>query len=152
MKKTDREFIDMTTMNPSDIVWEIEKQIASNVDQASAVVRELVQQLKQNAWPEKDAFGIHMAAEEALMNAVKHGNELDESKKVDVIIRLTNDHFYARIADEGEGFDPDDVPDPCEDCNIDKTSGRGVSLIRKFVDSVWYNESGNVIEFEKKRS
>lgn len=139
-------------MEQSDIVWEFQKQIPSTVDQASAVVRELVNQLKQSGWPEKDAFGIHMAAEEALMNAVKHGNELDESKPVDVLIRLSKDHFFARIADQGEGFDPENVPDPCDDNNVDKTSGRGVTLIRRFVDSVSYNESGNVIEFEKRRS
>jgi serine/threonine-protein kinase RsbW len=103
-------------------------------------------------WSEKDIFGIHMATEEALMNAVKHGNEQDESKRVDVLLILNEDEFYARIEDQGDGFDPDEVPDPCEENNVDKTSGRGVLLIKKFVDEVVYNQSGNVIEFKKKRS
>ena len=138
-------------MEQSETVWLHKLRMPSEVDQASALVRLVVEKLTEDGWSEKDVFGIHMATEEALMNAVKHGNELDESKFVDVEIRLGRDHFFARIADEGEGFDPENVPNPCEECNVEKTSGRGVSLIRKFVDSVRYNTSGNVIEFEKRR-
>lgn len=139
-------------MNRSEIVWSFEEEISSDVDVASDVVRKLVQQLESRDWSKKDSFAIHMATEEALMNAVKHGNEHDESKRVAVVLQLSDNCFYARIADEGEGFDPATVPDPCDEKNLDKTSGRGVSLIRSFVDNVKYNESGNVIEFEKRRS
>ena len=139
-------------MNGSDYSWTFESKIPSEVDEASAVVRELVLNLTKLNWSEKDRFAIHMATEEALMNAVKHGNSEDRSKSVDVVLKVGENFFYARIADEGDGFDPENVPDPCEECNLEKTSGRGVSLIRSFVDSVKYNQTGNVIEFEKRRS
>ena len=137
---------------PVNSDWKFDKSISSHVDEASAVIRELVDQLKKNQWSEKDLFAVHMATEEALMNAVKHGNEHDENKSVHVLMLLNESEFYARIEDEGIGFDPDNVPDPCEDCNLDKTSGRGVLLIRRFVDDVVYNEAGNVIEFRKTRT
>lgn len=137
---------------PTKAYWKFDETIRSHVDEASAVVRELVAQLKDLGWPEKDTFGVHMAAEEALMNAVKHGNEKDESKSVTVLLILGREEFYARIEDEGSGFDPDEVPDPCDDDNLHKTSGRGVLLIKKFVDAVVYNDAGNVIEFRKTRS
>ncbi len=139
-------------MNDAEIIWSFSDKIASSVDEASAVIRDLVAQLEKLDWPEKERFAIHMATEEALMNAVKHGNSHDASKRVDVLLQLSADRFYARIADEGDGFDPENVPDPCEDCNLEKTSGRGVSLIRSFVDSVKFNETGNVIEFVKHRA
>ena len=132
--------------------WTFDESISSHVDEASAVIRELVAQLKKGNWSDKDLFAIHMASEEALMNAVKHGNEHDETKSVHVLMILNESEFYARIEDEGVGFDPNNVPNPCDDCNLDKTSGRGVLLIRKFVDDVVYNQAGNVIEFRKNRS
>jgi len=89
--------------------------------------------------------------EEALMNAIKHGNQYDESKFFDLKIELDQSDFYTRIADQGNGFKPLEVPDPCEDCNLEKPSGRGVALIKNFVDQVTYNDVGNVIEFKKQR-
>ena len=139
-------------MNESDIIWEFKEDIPSHPDQVAGLIREIVAQLEQHDWPERDVFGIHMATEEALMNAVKHGNGYDDSKSVRVDIELRKNQFVARIADEGSGFDPEQVPDPCADCNLDKTSGRGVSLIKSFVDEVKYNQKGNTIEFVKVRN
>ena len=86
------------------------------------------------------------------MNAIKHGNGLDCDKKVHVEIKVTGDEFYSRITDDGEGFDPGDVPDPTADENLEKTSGRGVMLIKNFVDKVAYNEKGNSIELFKSKT
>ncbi|MEM9412417.1 MAG: ATP-binding protein [Planctomycetota bacterium] len=138
-------------MSNSLDVWEYKDCISSTVDAAADVIRILVEQLEKFQWSEKDSFAVHMATEEAILNAVKHGNEFDETKQVDVELRLTGDSFFARISDQGSGFDPSEVPDPCDDCNLEKTSGRGVSLIKNFVDQVKFNESGNTIEFSKKR-
>jgi len=131
--------------------WSVTRKFASSVENASAVMMELRQQLKRLEWPENDKFAILISMEEALMNAVKHGNQYDESKFVDLRIDLDRNDFLTRIADEGEGFDPMAVPDPCEDCNLERPSGRGVALIKNFVDQVTYNEVGNVIEFKKRR-
>lgn len=132
--------------------WFVSQKFPSTVDNAVAVMKDLRQHLKRLDWPENDKFAILIAMEEALMNAVKHGNQYDESKSVDLKIELNQNDFYARIGDDGDGFNLNDVPDPCEDCNLEKPSGRGVALIKNFVDHVAYNDSGNVIEFQKQRS
>lgn len=142
----------MLHVNESEIIWEYDDSLASEPPLASSLVREVVARLKGLAWLENDVFAVHMALEEALMNAIKHGNAGDASRRVTVLIRIRSDSFYARIQDEGTGFDPDNVPDPCDDANLDKTSGRGVKLIKNFVDFVEYNAAGNAVEFRKTRS
>ena len=92
-----------------------------------------------------------MAVEEAVMNAIMHGNDQDLSKKVSVVLQLDSDQFYAKITDEGKGFCLEDVPDPTADENLEKTCGRGVKLIQTFVDECHYNDAGNSVELIKRR-
>ena len=93
-----------------------------------------------------------MAMEEAVMNAIKHGNKRDPSKSVRVVITLSGNQFHACVTDEGEGFNPDAVPDPTLDENLEKTSGRGLMLMSNFIDVVKYNELGNSVELTKRKS
>ena len=141
----------MLHVDESEIIWEYDNSLKSEPETASALVRQVVQKLKKLAWPESDVFAVHMALEEALMNAIKHGNASDPSKDVSVLMRIRTNSFYAKIKDEGQGFDPDNVPDPCDEANLDKASGRGVALIKNFVDFVEYNAAGNMVEFMKTR-
>lgn len=140
------------TMDESAIIWELKQQICSKADDATLLVRDVVRRLKRYEWQEKDIFGIHMALEEALMNAIKHGNANDCSKNIFAVFQIRENSFYSKIQDEGAGFDPDAVPDPCDDANLLKASGRGVALIRNLVDEVSYNAAGNTVEFCKNRS
>ena len=140
------------TMDESEIIWELKQQICSKADDATSFVRDVVRRLKRYEWQDKDVFGIHMALEEALMNAIKHGNANDCTKKVFAVIRIRENSFYSKIQDEGQGFDPNSVPDPCDEANLLKASGRGVALIRNLVDEVSYNSAGNTVEFCKVKS
>lgn len=89
---------------------------------------------------------------EALSNAMLYGNGMDPSKRVRVEVSLKDREITARITDEGSGFDPDSVPDPTAPQNIARTGGRGLFLMRKLLDDVSYNETGNsvtlVLRFE----
>ena len=138
-------------MNPSHI-WKLDQSICSRTEDAVEIVRDVVQRLEENGWKSRDVFGIHIAMEEALMNAIKHGNGLDCEKQVHIEIKITESDFYARITDDGDGFDLEAVPDPTADENLEKTSGRGVMLIKNFVDKVAYNEKGNSIELFKSKT
>ena len=109
-------------------------------------------QLEKNDWPNKDIFGIHMAIEEAVMNAIRHGNQCCPEKEIHVLIEISSTQFYSKITDQGCGFNPEELPDPTDDENLEKTSGRGVMLIKSFVDEAIYNEKGNSVELKKKRS
>jgi serine/threonine-protein kinase RsbW len=83
---------------------------------------------------------VSVAVRESVVNAIKHGNKNDESKRV--IVEFTPlpmdepEELVIRVADEGEGFDPEDLADPLAPENILKSSGRGIFLIRSFMDDV----------------
>jgi serine/threonine-protein kinase RsbW len=132
--------------------WKFDKSIPSEPDCCAKIIHVVLDQLEKNEWSNKDTFGIHMAMEEAIMNAIHHGNHCAPDKDVKILIEISRDRFYAKVTDQGCGFDPAKVPDPTEEENLEKTSGRGVMLIKSFVDEVIYNEKGNSLELKKKRS
>ena len=115
-------------------------------------MEELLDALDRHGWSPADKFGIHLAAEEALVNAILHGNRLDPRKRVHVICAISSDRFCIDIADEGEGFDPDAIPDCTQDDRLEVPSGRGVMLMRSFMTRIEYNAKGNRVVLEKTRS
>ena len=117
----------------------------------SADIQKEIQQLWQDrGMSDMDLPDMQLALEEGLANAIKHGNKLDDSKKVTVECYLDGDIVRVVIQDEGEGFDLTDVPDPTLPENLDKPSGRGVMLMKAFMDDVLYNECGNQLTFIKR--
>jgi len=83
---------------------------------------------------------VSVAVRESVVNAIKHGNRSDETKKVVVEfspVPLDNpEELVIRVEDEGEGFDPEELADPLAPENILKSSGRGIFLIKSFMDDV----------------
>jgi serine/threonine-protein kinase RsbW len=98
---------------------------------------------------EHDIFSIKLALEEALVNAIKHGNQMDRTKKVRIAYQLFADHFEVQIADDGHGFDPNDVPDPTAFENLERPCGRGLMLMRHYMTEVAFNERGNGVNMSK---
>lgn len=136
----------------SDWIWSLEKKIPSDTDLARQLLEELLGQLKSHGWAEEDNFGIHLSVEEALMNAIKHGNQRDPEKFVFVEYRLSETLLFVQVEDQGEGFNPEDVPDPTLDENLELPSGRGLMLMRTFMSRVDYNDKGNRVTMEKRKS
>jgi serine/threonine-protein kinase RsbW len=126
--------------------------IPSDTAAGHDVQERIVGLLEQRGYPIRDVFSVRLALEEALVNAIKHGNGLDPAKSVRVHCDVGQDRVYVEIEDEGPGFVPDEVPDPTLDENIERPSGRGLMLIRSFMTSVEFNERGNLIRMEKGRS
>ena len=139
----------MTVMNDTTWVWQYDQRIPSDPDAGVEAIRTMLDELERHAWNSKSMFGIHMAMEEAVMNAIKHGNQRDPSKHVHIVVNLAADKFYAQITDQGAGFNPTDVPDPTLDENLEKCSGRGLMLMNNYVDKVIYNKVGNSVELFK---
>ena len=83
---------------------------------------------------EEEEQKIEMAVHESLINAIWHGNKNDPAKQVWLQFQIFADRLEIRVRDQGNGFDPDHVPDPLAESNLLKVSGRGIFLIRAFVD------------------
>ena len=129
--------------------WTCDRRISSSIESACKLIKEFVSELGEAGWQESEAFGVHLAFEEALMNAIKHGNKQDPDKNVNVVISVWPKAVEIRIEDQGSGFDPDDLPDPTIDANLENESGRGVMLIRHFMDDVEFNDCGNSVSMRK---
>jgi len=104
-----------------------------------------VSKLEGSGFTKEDVFAVHLALQEAFINAVKHGNKMDPTKKVKIEYSLGLDKIEISITDEGVGFDPSAVPDPRAGENLFKPNGRGLLLIRSYMDVVKYNEQGNTL-------
>lgn len=85
---------------------------------------------------EDERFKIAMAVREAAVNAVLHGNAYDPKKKVRLAYEERGDSLIITVSDEGRGILPDEIPDPLIPENLLKTSGRGIFLMRSFMDDV----------------
>ncbi len=91
----------------------------------------------------KEIFGVRLALEEALVNAIKHGHQGDPSKEVRLRYQITRDRLLAEIEDQGPGFDPHAVPDPLAPENLERSCGRGLVLMRHYMTWVRFNDAGN---------
>lgn len=104
-------------------------------------VEKAADQLATQAGIEEDArFGITMAVREAATNAVFHGNEGKAARQITVSLENTGRSLIFCIADEGPGFDPSGLPDPLAPENLLRGSGRGIFLIRSFMDEVHFRQ------------
>lgn len=103
-------------------------------------VNEFISEILSKTQMSEDKLNnLDLSVSEALSNAMVHGNKLDPSKKVVVVLKVYEDRIELNIKDEGDGFKPEDVPDPTKPENILKDSGRGIYIMNSFLDDVYYN-------------
>jgi serine/threonine-protein kinase RsbW len=117
-----------------------------------AAVGGVADEMALAGYPEADVFAVRLALEEAVQNALKHGNRHDPSKRVRVSYRVTAERVLVEVGDEGEGFDPGKVPDPTGPGNLERFGGRGLFLMRAYLTWVRYNGRGNRVTLCKRRS
>ena len=121
------------------------------VEKAATVVADFV---GRSGISEEAAYGIDMAVREAVTNAVVHGNQEDERKVVELTLKSLPEAVEITIQDRGQGFNPEEVPDPTEAENILKTSGRGIFFMRTFMDEVTWSirpDGGTTVRMLKRR-
>jgi serine/threonine-protein kinase RsbW len=116
------------------------------------VIEPVVEAMERLGYPGKDVFGVRLALEEALVNAIRHGNNNDPSKQVRVSYRVTPQEVWALVEDQGQGFDPAAVADPTTEEGMERPGGRGLLLMRHYLSSVVYNQRGNAVTLSKRRS
>lgn len=120
-----------------------------NVELVQIAVEAALQQL-----PVEEVFAhqVGTAIREAVANAIEHGNQSDASKQVEVDFRFEDNQIVISVTDQGLGFDPGNVPDPLEPDNLLKPNGRGILLIKEFMDEVEYsfrNDRGTALIMRK---
>jgi serine/threonine-protein kinase RsbW len=104
---------------------------------------------------EDEAHYVNVAVRESLVNAIRHGNAMDESKRVSVEFVMHPDRLEVRVQDQGAGFDPDSLADPTAAENILKSTGRGIFFMRSFMDDVRYSfpsQGGTLVTMVKKHA
>ena len=112
-----------------------------------SVVRAMADQL----YAEKDVFAVRLALEEALVNAIRHGNHDDVARRVSVSYLVGPERVLVEVKDEGDGFDPGEVPDPLAPENLERSSGRGLHLMRTYMTWIRFNARGNCVTMCRSR-
>jgi serine/threonine-protein kinase RsbW len=121
-------------------------ELPNDLDAIERVVQELVDRsIAAGFDSDRLRLNFRVSLTEALANAMLYGNAGDPRKRVKVEARLSPDRIVVRVTDEGGGFDPAVVPDPTLPENIARPGGRGIFLIRSFMDRVEFNDRGNSI-------
>jgi len=115
-------------------------KLASTMESV-AEVEAAAEKLTQSAGMDEDeSFRVVMAVREAAVNAVLHGNGYDPNKQISASFENTGKSLVIKIADQGEGLDPDTLPDPLAPENLLRGTGRGIFLIRSFLDEVHFRQ------------
>ena len=147
-------------------------ELESSFDSVREFTQEIEEKLRNLKWSEGDIGDIQTGLDEALKNAVIHGNlgihengddtiwaeaasritdkeKLD--KKVKIQYHITDSEFKIIITDEGEGFEAEKLPDPTDNENLEKNSGRGILIMKHMFDSVEHNNKGNEVTLIKNK-
>jgi len=125
--------------------------IPSDISYVIGVNYQISNLLKEFGFPPQDTrVNIPLACDEAITNAIIHGNRSNPDRKVNIQVYVSPNRFRIRVRDEGEGFDVARVVDPTQGEALLRPGGRGVYLMRNIMDSVEYKEGGRVVELEKR--
>jgi serine/threonine-protein kinase RsbW len=112
----------------------VERSLDSTLESVDSAEEIALGVAQRAGFDDDDLMKIGMAVRESMVNAVVHGNRYNAHKKVRFSVGHNSERYTVRIADEGEGFDFSTIPDPLAPENLMRTSGRGIFLIRSFMD------------------
>lgn len=123
--------------------------IPSNLTAGRAVQKQILDDVRRIGVESNAFFAINLALEEALANAIRHGNRLDPGKSVHIEAEVTPRRVEILIEDQGPGFDRSSIPDPTADENLEKCSGRGILLIESYMSNVTWDRGGRRLRMVK---
>ena len=115
-----------------------------------AAVDAVVGEMISLGYSKREVLATRIGLEEALVNAVKHGNREDPGKCVRIAYQVTAEQMVAEVVDEGPGFCPEMLPDPFLPDNLLRPCGRGVFLMRAYMTWVCFNTKGNGVTLCKR--
>lgn len=123
--------------------------IPSKIEDISNIISSIMEKLYHLPLDEHDIFNVKLGLQEAVVNAITHGNKFNVELMVKVHIRVEKDYLICEVTDEGQGFDVKNLPDPTHDDNLSKLAGRGVFLIHSLMDKIEYTNRGRTIKMIK---
>ena len=136
---------------PQPARWQLEETIPSVGEAAEQFIDRLGEQLETHGWTDREMFQVRMAVEEAVTNAIEHGNSRDPSKSIRLHCTVDSGSFSLEVVDEGPGFCREDVPDCTEVDRREIQRGRGIMLMESFMSDVEYISRGNRVRLHRRR-
>ncbi len=130
----------------------LEMSIRSSYDDLEKVTRFIAHAARSAQIPGETEEDVMISVIEAVNNAIEHGNREDEKKQVHIRVETTSENITICVRDEGEGFDLDLVPDPRSGKKLLSSSGRGILIMKAFMDQVVFciEKQGTVLEMSKR--
>jgi serine/threonine-protein kinase RsbW len=128
--------------------------LESKLDSVERVAESTSEFVAECGFDAEFGYAVDLAIRESVANAIKHGNKLDASKKVEVNLSASTDAFNISVRDHGEGFAVEDIPDPTNPENLLKVNGRGILFMNSFMDEVnWarHDDGGMIVSMTKRR-
>lgn len=133
-------------MNKKAFMNTISIQVPSIIENIR-MIESFIDNAKERFHLDDDIYGnIMIAVTEAVNNAIKHGNNNNKSKNVELSLFLEDSMIKFTVKDEGKGFNFDQLPDPTAPENLEKPGGRGIFLMRHLSDEVKFKENGSIVE------
>jgi serine/threonine-protein kinase RsbW len=132
------------------VLFELETWMPSEIEAISPLLDRLTRLIKESHCVCGEEACVELAIAEALNNAVLHGNRMDRQKLVQILLRCELRKGVSLIVkDQGQGFDPNAVPDPTATENIDSELGRGIWLMKRMMDEVSFERGGTEVRMQK---
>jgi serine/threonine-protein kinase RsbW len=131
----------------------VKLDLASRFEMLDIAQTVLAQVCKIVGFEDEVTHYMSVAIRESVVNAIKHGNGQDESKRVEVVFTLEDGSLEVEVRDQGPGFQPEEIPDPLAPENLLKAYGRGIFFMKQFMDEVSYSfpkKGGTVVRMVKR--
>lgn len=133
-----------------DLSKRVDIRIPSNIKYIRKVSSKIIEDLKQCSVDADTVFDIRLCVEEAVRNAIVHGNRCNVKEPVRVSYWKKDSEFFVEVEDRGKGYDHSKLPDPRGDKHILRNSGRGVYLILSLMNEVKFESNGSLIRMMKR--
>ena len=139
----------MANVDPNNEATYRVVEVPSNLTDAKKPETMILKDVVACGFDEDSTFAIKLALEEAMTNAVRHGNEGDASKTVTVRYAITPEKVVICVRDEGPGFQPECIPDPTHPDRLSLPCGRGIMLMKAYMNEVEYRSDGREVRMMK---
>ncbi|HUW84173.1 MAG TPA: ATP-binding protein [Phycisphaerae bacterium] len=139
----------MSVTDPGQSESLTEIVVPSRIEATKEPEQRILAEVERHGYSPDAAFAIKLALQEAVTNAIKHGNRNDPSKHLTLRFAVSPEKTVIAVADEGEGFCVAQVPDPTIDANLECPTGRGIMLMRAYMNHVSYNDTGTEVTMVK---